>query len=90
VARVAIAAERHRLAHGQAPASLADLTLAAAEVLDPFTGRSLLYTASSTGFTVYSVGANSRDDGGQFTPPAVKGAAPGFGVAQDIGVAVRR
>ena len=35
-----------------------------ASPLDPFSGKPLLYSASETGFVLYSVGENGKDDGG--------------------------
>jgi len=69
----AIAAERHRLKHGQLPKSLSDIAnhlfpagvQAPADLItDPFTGRQLHYLMSDTQVTIYSVGENGTDDGG--------------------------
>lgn len=44
-------------AEGKIPDSL--------DVLDPFTGKSMLFTRTDNGFQLLSVGQNLRDDGGE-------------------------
>lgn len=68
-ARIAIAVERFRLAHGQFPDTLMELDPFGMRAVptDPFDGRSLRYKRLSTGYIVYSVGEDGRDDGGDGT-----------------------
>jgi hypothetical protein len=87
---VAIAAQRHRLQHGQLPTSLSDIAeqmfpagvqTPADLISDPFTGQQLQYLTTETQATIYSVGENGTDDGGQITsdrgqPPDVGFALP--------------
>lgn len=70
----AIAAERHRLQHGQYPDSLSDIAehlfpegvqTPTDLITDPFTAQHLLYLMTDTHATIYSVGENGTDDGGQ-------------------------
>lgn len=65
----AVAVTRYRLAHsGALPNSLADLVpeFLAVPLMDPFSGREMLYRRDDAGFKVYSVGHNGRDDGSQW------------------------
>jgi hypothetical protein len=67
MARVAIALERYRLAHGNYPASLDALTPKYLERIpnDVIGGQPLNYRLDANGrFTLYSIGWNERDDGG--------------------------
>jgi hypothetical protein len=67
LARVAIALERYRLAHGEFPESLAGLApqFIAQIPHDVINGGSLLYRRTPDGqFVLYSVGWNETDDGG--------------------------
>lgn len=67
LARVACALERHRLAHGQYPETLDDLTPQLIEKLphDLINGEPLRYQRPGEGrFVLYSVGWNEKDDGG--------------------------
>ncbi len=63
---IAVMIERYRLAHGKLPDSLNDLvpTYTQSLPLDPFTGKNLIYRREKTGYVVYSVGKNLKDDGG--------------------------
>ncbi len=58
----AVAVEQHRVAHGDWPASLAAL---GPLPNDPFSGKPLLLKRTTNGVTIYSVGPNLRDDGGE-------------------------
>jgi hypothetical protein len=58
----AVAAEQHRVARGDWPASLAELGPLPD---DPFTGKPLGFRRLADGIVVYSVGPNLRDDGGE-------------------------
>jgi len=73
-ARVGLAVQRYRLATGNLPDTLADLvpTYLDAVPEDPFDGRSLRYEELETGFVVYSVGEDRRDDGGKERLPTGK------------------
>lgn len=68
LARVAIALERYRLAHGKLPVSLLPLspqylTTIPSDVID---GQSLRYKRTGDDrFVLYSVGWNQTDDGGE-------------------------
>jgi hypothetical protein len=63
----AIALKRFQLRNGSYPAALSELApqFLAAELVDPWSGRPLHYQLNADGtFTLYSVGADGRDDGG--------------------------
>jgi hypothetical protein len=67
LARVAIALERYRLAHGALPERLADLAPRFLDPVppDPVNGQPLRYRRGvGDQFTLYSLGMNGRDDGG--------------------------
>ena len=65
----ALAAERFRLARGRWPETLDELVPAYLDAVpeDPFDGKPLRYRRRPDGFTVYSIGENGRDDGGDET-----------------------
>jgi hypothetical protein len=67
--RVAVAVERFRRDHDRLPAALADLVPQYLREVpeDPFTGRPLLFQATAGSYTIYSVGMNEKDDGGDLT-----------------------
>jgi hypothetical protein len=65
-----IALKRFHLRQGRYPASLAELVPAflAAELIDPWSGKPFHYQLHQDGgFTLYSVGEDGRDDGGDPT-----------------------
>jgi hypothetical protein len=62
VTQAGLAALRYHSEKGAYPPDLRSLNLN--NLLDPFTGKSLIYHATASGFTVYSVGENGIDDGG--------------------------
>ena len=62
ITRAGLAALLYRQEHGKYPEDLA--TIHMENLLDPFSGKALIYRADATGFIVYSVGPNMRDDGG--------------------------
>ena len=72
--RVALAIQLYRLATGNLPDTLADLVPTYLDTVpeDPFDGRSLRYEKLETGFVVYSVGEDGRDDGGKERLPTGK------------------
>jgi hypothetical protein len=65
---IAWAIERHRLAHGHVPATLAELMPAYLTTVPTglFDGQALRYEAlSPTSYRLYALGKNARDDGGK-------------------------
>lgn len=68
----AVAVERFKHDTGTLPATLSDLApqYLASVPIDPLSGRPLLFRSSADGYTIYSVGQNGRDDGGNLTAPA--------------------
>lgn len=66
-AQVGLAIERYRLATGSLPKTLAELrpTYIDAIPKDPFDGKDLRYKKLETGFVVYSIGEDGKDDGGK-------------------------
>lgn len=76
LARTVLAVERYRLKHGGVlPTSLADVSaeLSGGVPEDPFDGQPLRYKQlSARGYTVYSVGADRKDDGGAVQGTDVK------------------
>lgn len=78
VARVAVAVERYRVAHGRLPDRLEELVPAFLETApkDPYDGQPLRYKKLSPGFVVYSIGKDLSDDGGQERPQRKRGAPP--------------
>ena len=73
-ARVALAIQRYRLSTGNLPDTLADIMPTYLKTIpkDPFDGRTLRYEKLETGFVVYSVGEDRRDDGGKERLPTGK------------------
>jgi hypothetical protein len=65
-AAVGIAVERFRLTHGRWPASLDEIPkdILPAIPADPFDGKPLRYVKRDEGVTVYSIGLDEQDDGG--------------------------
>ncbi len=69
-ARAAVAVERYRRDHEDAlPVSLDDVVPVYLDAVpvDPYAGRPLRYLASGIGYTIYSVGPDLQDDGGDLT-----------------------
>lgn len=69
-ARVGIAVQRYRLKTGNLPDALEDLVPIYIDAVpeDPYDGRSLRYDELETGFVVYSIGEDRKDDGGTEKP----------------------
>jgi len=69
-ARVGIAVHRYRLATGNLPGDLEDLVPSYLDAVpeDPYDGRALRYDELETGFVVYSIGEDRKDDGGKDRP----------------------
>lgn len=65
--RVALAAHRHRLRHGEPPSSLdaIDTDLIGFDPVDGFTGGRLVYRWTGEGHLVYALGADGDDDAGR-------------------------
>jgi hypothetical protein len=65
---VSIAVERYRMKTGRTPSALSDLvpTYLDAIPLDPFGAEPVRYVARAGAYSVYSVGLNGKDDGGDF------------------------
>ncbi len=63
LAKIGVAIERYRLAHGQLPDSLNDLTpdLMKSLPIDPFSGKPYIYRKLEPGYVVYSVGEDGTD-----------------------------
>lgn len=67
---IGLAAQRHRLQHGELPASLAEIDPALLgdrdDTLfsDPFNGKQLIVKTDESNILIYSVGENEQDDGG--------------------------
>lgn len=67
MARTAFALLRHKAAFGSYPDTLAGLDAQFLDetLLDPYTGRPLVYRPEGGGFVLYSLGENRTDDGGR-------------------------
>ena len=67
--RAALAVERHRQAKGSLPEKLDDLvpTFLPSILRDPFDGAPLRYKRLPGGFSVYSIGTDGADNGGDPT-----------------------
>jgi hypothetical protein len=83
--KVALAAERYRLKHGNWPNGIEPLVpdLLAAVPIDPFDGQPVRYRQTDTGLTIYSVGPDGEDNLGRLDP---NGEEPG----SDLGVRLFR
>lgn len=62
----AVAAERFRVDHGRFPKDWSELVPAYVDqpILDPFTGKPLLFKLNEKGIVIYSLGKNGLDEGG--------------------------
>jgi hypothetical protein len=69
-AQTALAVERYRLAHGKLPETLESLapTFLKAVPVDPFDGKPIRFKTLSKGYVVYSIGKDTKDDGGKEEP----------------------
>lgn len=69
-ARAGIAVQRYRLANGNLPNTLEDLVPSYIDAVpeDPYDGRTIRYDELETGFVVYSIGEDKKDDGGKERP----------------------
>ncbi len=68
-AQIGVACKIYKNQHGEFPEKLSQLVpdILKKEPVDPFTGESFVYRKRDTGFIVYSLGSNERDDGGRGT-----------------------
>ena len=69
-ARAGIAVQRYRLTTGNLPDALEDLVPSYIDAVpkDPYDGRALRYDELETGFVVYSICEDKKDDGGKERP----------------------
>ena len=74
-AQVAIAVEHFRLDTGKLPERLDELVPKYMEKvpIDPFDGKPLRYKRLEKGYTIYSIGEDGKDDGGQKRKPGKEG-----------------
>jgi hypothetical protein len=90
--RVALAIERYRREHQQTlPSTLADLVPAFLDEVpaDPYADATLLYKEAADGYTIYSVGRNKTDEGGNLTPGKPRWPPQGLiSNAPDLGIYV--
>jgi hypothetical protein len=88
---LALAVERYRRDHnGVLPGTLQDLAPAylAAVPPDPATGRPLLFKKAPDAYTIYSVGPDKKDDGGELLKTSEQGSVARRVSGADIGVRV--
>lgn len=73
-ARAALAVQRYRLTAGELPDVLTDLVPDYLDAVpsDPYDGKDLRYEKLGSGFVVYSIGEDLRDNGGIERPPRSK------------------
>jgi hypothetical protein len=92
--RMAVAVERYRRDRGHVPGALSDLVpqYVSDVPVDPFSGRPLLFRAGADAYTIYSVGPNHRDDGGDLTSELRSAVDRGWGRrvirGTDVGIRV--
>ncbi len=83
--RAAVAVQRFWETHGRPPGSLDSLGLPPAAIRDPFGGGPLVYRVEGEVVTIYSIGRDQRDDGGQ----DLLLTSSELGLARDIGLELR-
>ena len=86
--RIAVAVERYRRDHGEMlPNDLSALLpiYLTSIPIDPFAGKDMRFARDGSGYVVYSVGSNRRDDGGDVTI----GWSDGDRSALDPGIRIR-
>jgi hypothetical protein len=66
--RTAIAIERYRQDHNTLPDALPQVAMPSDTSLDPFTGKPLQFHRLDTGYELYSVGRDEKDNGGDIGP----------------------
>lgn len=74
--RVLNAFQRYAEEHGAEAAGLADLKLPSETTVDPFTGKPLIAKSVDGTWSVYSVGKDGVDDGGELATPKDFGIGP--------------
>jgi hypothetical protein len=77
---VELALQIHKTENGDYPGSLAELSLTLTNGLpkDPFSGLDFIYRRETTGYLLYSIGADRKDDGGKaMNRQAAAGIPPG-------------
>ena len=82
----AIALKRSHLRNAHYPAALSELVpqFIAAELMDPWSGKPFHYRLNEDGtFTLYSVGEDGRDDGGDPTPDKSTNVPPDMWTGKD-------
>jgi hypothetical protein len=90
--RAAIAVERYRRENGgRTPPGLTDLVprYLSAVPTDPDSGSSLLYKPIDGGYTIYGVGPNGTDDGGDIGPGKPKWPSGQPTESRDAGITIR-
>ena len=93
VAAVTVAVVRYRREHGRLPESLEQLAgTSPADPMDPWSGQPLRYRSDEHSFTVYSIGPDEKDDGGDLVSEWRTADERGYGVrrvrGKDIGIRV--
>jgi hypothetical protein len=87
-----LAIERYRRAHASTPPDALDAlrpTYLREVPLDPFSGAALVYRRAADRYQVYSVDADTTDNGGAFYGVGSKGQfSPPQGVPRDLGIVV--
>jgi hypothetical protein len=89
--RAAIAAEQYRRDHdGQPPGALDDLVPRYLDTTpaDPYTDAPLRYVRTATGYAVYGVGEDGKDDGGDVRPGPRKWQSGPPSDPRDVGVLI--
>lgn len=92
--RVAVAVERFRRDRGVLPGALSDLVpqYLADIPTDPFSGHPLVFRPAAGAYTIYSVGPNQNDDGGDLTSELQSAVERGWGRrgirGADVGIRV--
>lgn len=86
LAQAAAATMAYRDKFGSYPASLKDLKshLGWKIPADPFSGKPFIYKREKSGFLVYSIGANLKDDGGKPQPPGKSSDSGNYDIAWKI------
>ena len=92
--RVAVAVERFRRDRGTQPGALGELVprYLASVPADPYSGGPLLFRSADGAYTIYSIGPDQKDDGGDLTSELERAVQRGWGrrviAGADVGVRV--
>ncbi|MEN6370751.1 MAG: hypothetical protein ABFD64_01950 [Armatimonadota bacterium] len=83
LAQATIAAMAYRDRFGSYPASMKDLKSRLGWKIpdDPFSGKPFIYRQKKSGFVIYSIGANLKDDGGKPQPPGKRSDSGNYDIA---------